>query len=305
VTIEGRYQAWHGREWQDYCLMLLRARYIDHRLQEVPDRHKGDLGLEAFTHDGIAFQCYAATEPLDVKSLYEAQRDKLTADLTKLKKKKAELAKLLNGVVIETYVFMVPRHESKDLVIHAQTKAAEVRSWDLPFISDNFAITIETDEHYAAERNAVCSVPAQLIDDGMIEPAVLEDWRGANAPLLSDAHRKLTALGLEGQALSAYLDRLLTEHLRGENMLSSLRAKYPDSWYSVAQVQSEKENLLAVEYPPGSAGCAGDVKAIADELMTEIIKAAPPVPHLSARLLAWAFVAGWILHCPLDFEVVR
>ena len=92
------YRIWEGREWQDYCLMLLHKRYADHSLQEVPDRHLGDLGIEAFSLDGCAFQCYAALEPLSTQNLYEAQRDKLTGDLNKLEKNKVELKKILGGL---------------------------------------------------------------------------------------------------------------------------------------------------------------------------------------------------------------
>ena len=120
---------WEGRDWQEYCMKLLRARYSDHTLQEIPDAHSGDLGLEAFTHDGVVFQCYAVQEPLTTKLRYERQRDKLTEDLNKLKRNKDALVDLFGSVKIQRYVLMVPRTNSRSLVAHAQTKAAEVRGW--------------------------------------------------------------------------------------------------------------------------------------------------------------------------------
>ncbi|WP_142401144.1 hypothetical protein [Mycobacterium marinum] len=303
MNTAGRYGVWNGRDWQDYCLRLLRVRYANHQLQEVPDRDRGDLGLEAFTHDGVAFQCYAAEEPLDVKELYEKQRDKLTKDLNKLNRpdKRADLIALFNDVRIHTYVLMVPRHASKELVKHAQAKAQEVRGWKLPFIADNFNITIETDENYECERDQIWSIPPQLIDDRPIEGSEIEKWREQNEPLLVDAERKLGALGLAGKGLSVVQHTLLTQYLQGENMLTSLRRSFPDGWQAVARVKSTKEDLLALEYPPGEAESLADVKAIAEELATEICRAAPTVDQLSARVLAWSAVADWIFRCPLDF----
>ena len=62
---------WHGRDWEEYCISLLQKRYSaknTHALQLVPARHQGDLGLEAFSHDGFGYQCYAAEEPLSGSS---------------------------------------------------------------------------------------------------------------------------------------------------------------------------------------------------------------------------------------------
>ncbi|BBY33966.1 hypothetical protein MMIN_20270 [Mycolicibacter minnesotensis] len=303
MNATGHYQVWNGNEWQDYCLRLLKARYANHRLQEVPDRDRGDLGVEAFTHDGVAFQCYAAEEPLDVKELYEKQRSKLTSDLNKLNRatKRQELIALFNGVKIHTYVFMVPRHESKELVKHAQAKALEVRGWNLPFIADDFAITVETDENYDCERDQIWSIPRPLIDDRPIGGVEIAKWQEQNNPLFLDAERKLRDLGLVGESLSAALRTLLSGYLKGENMLTSLRSSFPDGWQAVERVKSMKEDLLALEYPPGAAETLGDVKLIAEELAKEICMAAPTVDQQSARALAWSAVADWVFRCPLDF----
>lgn len=224
------FREWYGNEWQDYCLQLLRARYASHELVEVPDRHKGDLGLEAFTHNGVAFQCYAAQEPVSTAELWEHQRDKLTTDLGKLKKNKIELGRLLGPVAIHAYVFMVHRHESRQLVAHAQTKSTEVRGWELSFVSPEFRITVETDESYNKERDLLCSIPEQLVDLRDVDESVIDGWRSSNVPLFGDARRKLVNLDLTGVRLESRLNALLDQYLVSENGMDSLRDRYPDSW---------------------------------------------------------------------------
>ena len=87
--------AWSGDDWQEFCMLLLRERYSHHQFQEMPDKDKGDLGIEAFSLDGCAYQCYAPEQAVTVTERYERQRDKLTKDLGKLKKNEAKLKRVL------------------------------------------------------------------------------------------------------------------------------------------------------------------------------------------------------------------
>jgi len=293
---------WDGRQWQDYCLQLLRVRHANHQLQEVPDRHKGDLGIEAFTHDGTLYQCYAAQEPLSVQDRYEKQRDKLTEDIGKLKSNEQELVRLLGQVRITRYVFLVPRHDSRQLIAHAQTKAAEVRDSGLAFIGGAFTITVETADAYSAERDQVFSIPDPLL---RFQPASPEDataWGLDHPDLFEDARKKLVGVGMTGNGLTRYLDTLVSAFLSGENALETLRSKFPDSWEAVRRTVSGRERTLALDYPAGSAEAPGDVTEIATSLAELIRQAAPPLPAEVAHALAWSTVADWILRCPLDFE---
>lgn len=293
---------WGGTEWQDFCIELLRIRYSNHDLVEVPDRHNGDLGLEAFTHTGVAFQCYAAEEPLSTSELYARQRDKLTTDLGKLQKNRTKLSALLNGVSVHRYVFFVPRHDSKELVIHAQTKATEVQGWNLPFVREDFAITVETDAHYAQERNAMLAVHEHLVATPPVSEALRTSWEDEHPNLLQDAREKLAYLGLHGSGLERYLLQLSNQFLRGENGLSALRSKYPGSWQAVSSLKSDKEEMLALEYPPGSTTTGSHVNLIVKTLTEEIRQEAPSISLRLATTFAWSIVADWILRCPLDFR---
>lgn len=296
------YREWDGREWQEYCLQLLRARYSDHTLQEVPDRHKGDLGIEAFTQNGVAFQCYAAREPVEVKKLYEDQRDKLTEDLGKLRKNANDFQKLLGSVVVRSYVFMVHRHESRELIAHAQRSALVVRGWALPFIDESFTVTVETDANYPVERAQVWSVPERLVDLQGAPRDVRELWQQENASLLDSARGKLECIGLTGAALDTYLEQLLNQYLKGENALDSLRSRYPDNWRAVSRTKSEKEEVLTLEYPPGAATAPSHVRQVASDLAREIMRDAPSLSESVSRVIAWSAVADWLMRCPLDFE---
>ena len=80
-----------GDAWEKYCQKLLKLKYNDY--QEVPARYAGDLGVEGFTHTGIAFQCYCQDgEPIS-DELYEKQRDKVTRDIKGRNKQPSKVAK--------------------------------------------------------------------------------------------------------------------------------------------------------------------------------------------------------------------
>lgn len=300
---ESEVRFWMGTEWQDFCMLLLRKRYDDHTLHEMPDRHLGDLGLEAFTHDGCCFQCYAAEEPLDTKDLYQAQRDKLTADLGKLRKNAAAISKALGEVKISKYVFMVPRHESRMLVEHAATKAAEVRGWGLAFIADDFRVVVVTDDYYAAEREAIAAIPEQLVQADEIGVPEVEAWHVQNQPLVAGAIGKLRGVGLDGAALDRYVEALLTQYLEGENALEKLRTRYPEHWLTVSLLKSAKEKRLALEYPETSAGNAAVILKVAGDLAAEVQRDAPGVSQALAEKIAWAAVADWLMRCPLRLPI--
>ncbi|HIJ55017.1 MAG TPA: hypothetical protein HPQ03_02720 [Deltaproteobacteria bacterium] len=80
-----------GDAWEKYCQKLLKLKYNDY--QEVPARYAGDLGVEGFTHTGIAFQCYCQDgEPIS-DELYEKQRDKVTKDIKGRNKQPNKMAR--------------------------------------------------------------------------------------------------------------------------------------------------------------------------------------------------------------------
>src|SRR5699024_8203895 len=194
-----------------------------HNLQLVPDRHQGDLGIEVFSLDGAAYQCYAAEEPLTVDGCYQKQRDKLTTDLGKLKTYKKEMGEMLGTVSIQRYVFLVHRHDSRLLIKHASSKASEVVRWDLPFIDPGFRIVIETEADYAVEREAVQAMPAPLKELGEVTETDQKNWTAGNNDLRQTAFSKLKKIHTSDGTIDGVLDALPKQYLKGENALERLR----------------------------------------------------------------------------------
>ncbi|MBA5226030.1 hypothetical protein [Streptomyces griseoaurantiacus] len=292
-----------GDDWEKHCLLLARRHYGADQVQEIPARHGGDLGIEAFTFCGRAFQCYAPVEPLSTAERYEKQRDKLSTDLRKLITKQKELHKLLGDVKIHNYIFLVPIFDSAHLVQHASTKAEELREKNLPFISGDFKITVATDAIYAAELSEVLERPISLIDVLPTPPNEVDDWMQGNSELAQMALIKLAKLRLSPAAQKSYLEQLVNQFLDSENALTRLREKYPDQWEAATGARVRKERKLVLEYPPGSTHSAADVTSIARSLKEDLSRQAPALDDAFVDAMSWGSIADWLMRCPLDFEI--
>ncbi|WP_190264635.1 hypothetical protein [Glutamicibacter nicotianae] len=300
-------RSWNGTEWQEYCILLLQKRYAtknSHNLQLVPDRHNGDLGIEAFSLDGVAYQCYAAEEPLAVDACFAKQRDKLTVDLGKLNTYKKEMHKMLGSVVLRRYVFLVHRHDSRQLIRHASKKSAEVVEWKLPFIDPDFRIVVETDNDYAIERESLHAIPPPLIDPPELTDGDQKTWVAGNQDLRQTAYTKLEKIQTSRGAIDGVLEALTKQYLLGENTLERLRAVSPEAYRGIISSRAQKEDLLALEYPPGLDDSRGKLAEIAKEFSESLSREYPILGDSTAKTLAWAAVADWLMRCPLDFEKV-
>ena len=291
---------WDGDEWEEWCLLLVQRRYGADQVQTVPAKHRGDLGIEAFTHDGCAFQCYAAEEPISVAERYEKQRDKLTRDLGKLEKKKDEFARLLGVVKIKRYMFMVPIFDSQELVQHASIKAEEYRKKSLGHLDEDFRIIVATDKAYADTLDELLKKPRTLIDVFSSPVDDVRSWMKDNAGSVDKADDKLSLLLSDKSLRTRTLEGLVTQYISGTNALDRLREKYPANWESATRFYNNKEVLLALEYPTFD-GNIRSISAMAKDIAQEL---ASEVPALDGRLrvaLSWRSIADWLMRCPLDF----
>jgi hypothetical protein len=48
---------WNADEWQGFCLQLVQLRHGHENIQGVPDKVKGDAGIEFIFIGGTLYQC--------------------------------------------------------------------------------------------------------------------------------------------------------------------------------------------------------------------------------------------------------
>jgi hypothetical protein len=300
---------WDGTEWEDHCLKLLRMRYRQTgQFEHVPSLDSGDLGIEGFSHDGCAYQCYAPQGPLPIKERYEKQRDKLTTDINKLVVNEVELLAVLGGMLIRTYVFMTPMHDSRRLNRHCKKKAAELRAMSLSHLAPEFDVVIHTEVDFAMELR-------QLIDIGLrefhlqpilIPEAAMQAYIASHPLLISTIDGKLNRLpNIEDAERKQLRAHLLMRKLTADNKLDEIRETHPSAWDRIQMIRAAKEKDLEIECLISQVGGNELLQNTATSYHSTLKNNLAFLNDEDAMDLAWGTTADWLAECPLDFREVQ
>jgi hypothetical protein len=293
-----------GNSWESDVKRWLRLKYPND-FQEVPATDRGDAGIEGYCIcDCLVYQCYAALEKLDTKSLYENQRDKLTGDIGKFVQNKAKLLKVLpRKFKVRRYCFVVPEYRSRQLVEHANTKSEEVRVARLDYVADDFAILVHKKVDYEPQqREEQLRLLRKLnLDLEEVEKEALEWVIGNNAGVQNLDRKIRTFTGLtDKKDIEKQREYWIERKICTDNALEKLRSRTPEAWEKLWDVKRARERLLGREY--GIAGSkVGTVANISDKLASDMITRVPNLEQIGAETLAEGLVGGWLQDCKLDF----
>jgi hypothetical protein len=291
-----------GDDWQQFVVRLLYLRY-GVNLIEIPDRHRGDHGIEAFTTDGCAYQCYAPEGDVGPAILAERHKVKITNDLTKFRTNKAELAKVFGDTKISRWLLMVPDHCSSDVVAHCETKAQELRSLNPPlsFISPEFkVITMNGYEFFALQISQLEHNGGFLVEAPQTElqPRQVESFEDANGEWLANLDRKLLSLPRlpTGPARSTFRERLLRYYLEGSNALTYYDQRFPLISERVRSLKEAESRSLEVESVMRSL----TITFTRERFQEKMSAAIPSLGKKTSDVLSYAAIVEWLMLCPLD-----
>jgi hypothetical protein len=298
------YRFWEGEEWEKHIQLLLKRHYGPGDYQEVPARHVGDFGIEGYSTDGCAFQCYATQEPCTTQQRYEAQRNKITTDIGKFVNNKADLVKLFGDTVIRRWILVVPVSESALLMQHASKKAEEVLRVKPPYVSDDFKIFIDTDSCFAMEINELATKGVISIDIQNLEVRQenCNDWLRDNNVLvnrLEEKARKIPKLSANDKVEEFKLS-IINHYLRGQNLWDNLN-KYPDIYAKLEACKRSYEHQM-VTMSLCTSNPAGQYLTEAQKKYSyELQNSVPHLPPEMIKTLSWEGISDWLMRCPLDF----
>lgn len=299
-------KSWEGIEWQKHIQLLLKRYYGPDAYQDIPDKHIGDYGLEGYsTRECVAYQCYAAAEPLTTDELYKKQRSKITNDIKKFIDNKEDLKSILGNIKIKTWILVVPRHESALLLKHSEKKASEVRNANLQYVADDFRISIATEDNFAVEAASLRQVNLSMIDVGdTVNNTELENWlANQKGELINNIERKIKKIShvRQGKNELMFRNEMIKKYIEGQNIISSLHDNYPDIYQTLLKCKENREQYLVLESlisPDIPSNMLKDsLKKYRDEL-TGTVKG---VASQTIERLVYEGVADWLMRCPLDF----
>jgi len=301
-----RFGAFNGRSWEDLCQQVFKIKYAADGYLPMPTS-PGDFGIEGYTaHTGLAFQCYCPEKIFSSAELYENQRDKITADLGKLRTNVAELAKRLGSTKIREWNFVTPTIDKNELLRHAKTKESEVRSWGLPILAPDFTVLLKDGEFYQRDISEIQSLNGRpLIFD--LTPPQLADLSADFSEYESNIQRKsglrVGSAGNVEKRTNVLIQMTTASFLQSTQYLLGIESTAPTVYFSLTRLFREFE--LQVQETGATWDGTPDELTIKlrSELEERIIRDLnDKIDGTTAAQISRQMIARWLAVCQLDFD---
>ncbi len=297
-------------EWQAYVNRLgsADAQARSAVYQTVPDRTRGDAGLEGFSSDGHAFQAYYPEPDKTPAQLKTALCSKITQDLAKLHRFRNFWESTLHDRPLRFWRLLVPEKSLKDknVVRHAAEKGTETRALGLPFIAKDFQALVCTPSDFPQAlavlhppNGEFVSPPEVPIGDSVLR--AFEYERAEKVRALDEKLGHIPKLA-EPRDREKFRRNLLDHYLAYQNALEWLGNHYPETREDIITKREgvrksiETQNFVSMSQPPERLRQAqADFKAQLDQV-------APYLESTRRDRMSWGVVTEWLLECPLDFQ---
>jgi hypothetical protein len=258
---------------------------------------------------GIGFQCYCPDDHYTRQELYEKQRDKITKDLSKLKSNEMELKQRLGSTTLSDWYFVTPEINKNDLLAHARTKEAEVRSWNLSILHPNFRVHLHDAEHYLVEINEILSSAGVALDFSTQPPALPDLTK--NMEEYEDNILRKTKARLKSKQASPrhnYLvnqinQQTLENFLEADASFRRIQETAPTLHFKLIRLISEFEKFV-VETSATWEGTADELTTMVRDKLTQRIvhDLSPQFDETNASQVSRHMVARWLAICELDYD---
>ena len=293
---------WKGDEWQEFALQLVQRRHGAENVQVVPDKVKGDAGLEFFTTCGCLYQCYAPEEASDVKKAASAMKAKAGRDIVKLQKNATVIANLLAGVKARRWILLCPFLDDKAVVSNVRGRGQTIKTADLAFLDDAFEALCHSQDDFQAEIDQLKALslgPPLRID--MPTDEQVKDAGDTEIGARIDAKLgRAFGPGIPVGEIASKRGQYVKAHLHRENALDQLRDNHAMRWERAFEaIEAEEARLIAVGASSTIPG--QQLQESMTRIESSLAEALPTLsPGLRARI-ALGTISDWLIRCPLDF----
>ncbi|WCK55144.1 hypothetical protein PP175_03920 [Aneurinibacillus sp. Ricciae_BoGa-3] len=303
-----------GDLWEVICDSCYRIRYQDEGYQKVPPTHKGDFGVEGYTHSGIVYQCYYPEKEYTDDELYKKQRIKMTQDINKLISN-GEGLKSIGIVNVKEWHFVVPEYRDKRILKHRTDKKKVVidakNNNGLDYIDKDFNILIKTEEDFFQEINTLINLENNFKYDFSYRHTGEINWSDCQSEKVDNIKRKLKAImtskgnDLDEDRFNRLISIYVSYYTKGIEILNQLRISNPELYESITNIS----HTFKIE---AQVKCDMNLdRSINGELFNEILKDfevklsqafGKIMTITSVAELKNDLVSGWLADCPMDFR---
>lgn len=294
-------RAWDGTEWQSYARSLINLRHGAVNVQPVPDQVCGDAGIECFTMDGCAYQCYAPEEVSDTKKASNAMKSKASRDLKKLQTNEVIFKRLLQGIKLKRWILFCPFLDNKDVVGFTRERAAEIARLNLSILSPHFEAIVHCQDDFADQIAILRQKPINPATTVRVESE-------SQAPTIGNGELAHAVADKLGRAYPEYGPERIMElaagyisaHALSQATLEKLRNEYPLLWETAQTcISSEEQHLVLL----GAKGLApteqlhSSVEKIQDSMKRDM----PDLAAGTITAISLGTLSDWLIRCPLNF----
>lgn len=296
-----------GDRWEKLIQLVFKKRYDTYQDMVASP---GDLGIEGFVlEEGIMIQCYCPDQEYNAGTLYEKQRDKMTADIGKLAKNSKALLEHIGDCKISQWLFITPRIGKHDIHAHARKKEAEVKEQGLAFIADDFQVLVKDLDCFIQDirqqqvvngqqlcftsaKGEVISEPEQTTeyDDNIVEKNKVRS--SINSVFKPETHQRLNELTRK-------------QYLNGYDILRRIFNQSPELYERIAKLVNNFEDEVEEVSMTWEDSPQRLVSSIEEKLICRFQKE----PHISTIeyedlvSITKHMLARWIAECPMRIEL--
>lgn len=292
---------WDGTEWESFALRLVQVRHGAQNVQTVPDKVRGDAGIEFLTTEGCCYQCYAPAQSADTAKAASATKSKATRDLGKLRKNAATIKALLGSKKITRWILLCPFLDDKSVISHIIEKTDKHSIHALDFVSDDFHGLVQSLADFESElamlRLRSLGIPIAVAMPSPKETSIHHQKVGTQIDAKLERGFPQTSREVRGQRARDYV----RAHLLCADALDVLKNEFPELWETYRRtLVAEEVRLQAVG--SGSGGPSEQLQRELNRLEDQLSGVLPSLEKPTITIIATGTLATWLIECPLDFE---
>ena len=303
-----------GNAWEDLCVRCYRIRYQKDNYTAIPATQGGDAGIEGFTNKGVVHQCYCPERAYSDNELYDHQRNKLTADIEKLKKNANRLRVLGVPPVVEWH-FNIPEYKDARIITHAESKRQEVikakkdKPSDYAHIADDFQIVIKTAEDFTPEISRI--IRTSLSDMRLnvaIEHSSEPNWSKCDSEKVANIRRKIKAVMLvddTDEAFNEVVEIYVGCYISGLEIMNNLRVNFPEIYEDIIRLEQSYKREVSIKTRLNTNKSMNST--LFDNILSEFhSKLERDFSHTfteaSIGELKQDLIASWLADCSMEFR---
>lgn len=291
------------KTWEAYFKSIIRMHYKPANYCDVPDEHGGDFGIECYTLNGYVFQCYRPEQSSDIEKLHKAQIKKISTDIKKFTtKNSSELAKLFGDLKISRWILCTTHNRSAKLRQYCTIKSLEVRKMNIPYITDDFQILVQTDKDYIQESFILKKDQFQLnidFNETTLDGAVKFIYE--NVTFLEKLDLKIPKM-CASKRHNETKNFLIQKYLDYQNLLDILKKEWIEIYQAVYKcIQNRENNLVGLFIVSPDMKPSSILKEQISTLEQNISDEISTLKPADLEKITWGVISDWLIRCPLDF----